>query len=399
MEATVSLRVERKLVYAGVCAESFGKSSDHLKHLADLDISSERIRRATRRVGADRVRQRGQLVREYLQKPIPVQAYGKPAGVTALTMACVMADGGRYQLFDRKLLAKTEEHWKESRIATFLELERVTHDTDPTPTLPDFLRSVSIAKRLAEIGRIPGKNSQNVEYSGKQKSQEPPWSRPKILKKTMEASAACWEEFGPMMASHAWHAGFNTAAAKVFVSDGSSAIEKVQREHFSHYVSVLDLMHALAYSLAAARASTTNNEDAWRRYVQWAEWIWEGKVAQVILSLKEIHQQMGNAPDDAGSDDPREVVRRALVYYTNHQGRMNYPDYRQQGFPITSAIMESSVKQINQRVKGTEKFWSTGGAEAILTLRADYLSDRTLEAYWKSAQRDSDGFRAYATAG
>jgi hypothetical protein len=37
---------------------------------------------------------------------------------------------------------------------------------------------------------------------------------------------------------------------------------------------------------------------------------------------------------------------------------MRYADYRQQGLPITSNYVESAVKQFNQRVKGTEKFWS-----------------------------------------
>ena len=33
------------------------------------------------------------------------------------------------------------------------------------------------------------------------------------------------------------------------------------------------------------------------------------------------------------------------------------------------------MKQINRRVKGSEKFWSTPGGEALLTLRAASLSD------------------------
>ena len=41
---------------------------------------------------------------------------------------------------------------------------------------------------------------------------------------------------------------------------------------------------------------------------------------------------------------------------------------------MTSAV-ESVIKLINQRVKGSEKFWSEPGAEAILQLRADYLSE------------------------
>ena len=53
---------------------------------------------------------------------------------------------------------------------------------------------------------------------------------------------------------------------------------------------------------------------------------------------------------------------------------MDYPEYRRLGLPISSAPVESTIKQINRRVKGTEKFWLEGGAEAILQLRAAQLS-------------------------
>lgn len=55
---------------------------------------------------------------------------------------------------------------------------------------------------------------------------------------------------------------------------------------------------------------------------------------------------------------------------------MDYPRYRREGLPVTSSLAESLVKQINQRVKGTEKFWNDGPTgEAILQLRAARLSD------------------------
>ena len=37
--------------------------------------------------------------------------------------------------------------------------------------------------------------------------------------------------------------------------------------------------------------------------------------------------------------------------------------------------MESVIKQLNRRVKGTEKFWAEGGAEAVLQVRAAYPSE------------------------
>jgi hypothetical protein len=37
--------------------------------------------------------------------------------------------------------------------------------------------------------------------------------------------------------------------------------------------------------------------------------------------------------------------------------------------------VESTIKQINRRVKGSEEFWLEGGAEAILQLRAAQVSE------------------------
>ncbi len=53
--------------------------------------------------------------------------------------------------------------------------------------------------------------------------------------------------------------------------------------------------------------------------------------------------------------------------------RMDYPEYRKQGLPMTSTYVESTVKQINRRMRGTEKFWSHG-VESMRTLVADHLS-------------------------
>lgn len=62
---------------------------------------------------------------------------------------------------------------------------------------------------------------------------------------------------------------------------------------------------------------------------------------------------------------------------------MDYPRYRRLGLPVSSAGVESTVKQRNARVKGTEKFGLEGGAEALLQLRAAHLSqDDSVQRYW-----------------
>ena len=71
---------------------------------------------------------------------------------------------------------------------------------------------------------------------------------------------------------------------------------------------------------------------------------------------------------------------------------MDYPRYRKLGLPITSSLMESTVKQLNRRIKGTEKFWTDPRAEAMLQLKADTLSDSDpLKTFWSTAAHPRNG--------
>jgi hypothetical protein len=94
------------------------------------------------------------------------------------------------------------------------------------------------------------------------------------------------------------------------------------------------------------------------------------------------------------------VVAKTLVYLRNHQDKMHYDAYRKEGLLVTSSLMESAVKQVNQRMKGTEKLWSEGGGEALLQLCADHLSDgEVLKAFWQRRQAKATGQRRYRRAG
>jgi hypothetical protein len=92
---------------------------------------------------------------------------------------------------------------------------------------------------------------------------------------------------------------------------------------------------------------------------------------------------VGPAPPGCPEDDPRRVVAEAVGYVGNNRSRMGYPRYRKLGLPTSSAPVESTIKRLNRRLKGTEKFWSAGGGEALLTVRAAYLSeDGRVRRYW-----------------
>lgn len=103
---------------------------------------------------------------------------------------------------------------------------------------------------------------------------------------------------------------------------------------------------------------------------------WQGEVDQTLDELRTWQTRLGEPPTDCPDTDPRKILSTTITYLTNNRGRMKYSEYRQAGLPVTTAWMESLVKEINYRVKGTEMFWNDPeGAEAILQVRAAALCD------------------------
>ena len=410
VEDTASPRVLAKIVYAGACSAGFVAASRDLAQLADLSISSERVRRACSHAAADRIDHQQQQQKAFQQKPLLEQTQQKPADVEAPDIACVMADGGRYQQLDRSdgavgsRSARKGEHWKESRIGLLAEMTGKQYAEDPQPELPPELRYDAMSETLSEIGHTGCKLDMGEEIVTDSELPNSPSSEglpgPELSRRHVVASRQCWEDFGSLLASQAWYHGFFATPRGVFVSDGSPAIEKLQKTHFRGFTSVADLLHVLSYSLAAARAVSVDEAAARRKYDAWAAKIWKGQVDDVIDELIAYGTKFGEPPPDVSRDDPREVIRRSRVYYENHAERMDYPSYRRQGFPLTSSLMESTVKQVSRRVKGSEKFWSSTGSEAILRLRGEYLSDdEPMKAHWKQRSKNAAGTRAYRSTG
>ncbi len=139
--------------------------------------------------------------------------------------------------------------------------------------------------------------------------------------------------------------------------------------------------------------------ERWQWYVTWMTLLWQGKVRAVIedmeARLERLQPFMGEGK--LPPTDPREALRRTITYLTNNETRMNYPEYRKQGLPVSSSMVESLIKEINYRVKGTEKFWDNPeGAEAILQVRAAQLSDDNRLAEYV-ASRPGSAFRRHET--
>jgi len=394
----------RKVVHAGVHAGSFRQAEADLLALAELSVSSQRVRRATVRIGHERVAQRDEEVEAFMKLPLPAQRRD-PTG-QAPPVACVEMDGGRVQIRNRKGKPTSADEaadssrkgrfWRESKVGCLLGMRSGTWAEDPCPEIP---RVFVDPRRMNEMSReIKGFSSETEPSDQAEGERDVGRKRPEILSKTVIATRQDVHAFGRQLATAAWQRGFAGAARKAFLCDGLAANWTVWKKHFSHYTPILDFVHAVTYVYAAAMAGRAFAA-GWEIYCRWAQAVWSGRVEEVLAELHQRQQELGLPADDDSEQSPRRLVADALRYLTNQQSRMRYDQYRREGLPLTSAHIESTIKQINRRVKGSEKFWSTAGAEALLQLSADYLSDTDpLTPFWRTRHATTSGQRSYQAA-
>lgn len=293
-------------------------------------------------------------------------------------IAVVSCDGGRIRTREpgtgRGVTLAGETGWKETKNAAF---EKMTphpdHQAavDPSPELPSSFRS---AKNVANIAEQP---LPDVPEASVVKADRVVHKGPQRVLRTALASMVCSDEFGPMMKREATRRGFFEAPLRAFVGDGLNWNWSIWKRHFSTFVPILDFVHAIQYLYQAAGALSNDDASGWALYIRHVTLCWTGRIDDVLAELRDSCRDRGVDPSAAiDDDDPLKPVTDAVRYFSNNRDRMDYPRYRRLGLPVTSAPMESLIKQINARVKGTEMFWDNpAGAEAILHVRAAALCD------------------------
>jgi hypothetical protein len=290
--------------------------------------------------------------------------------------------------------------WRDHKVGCLLTMHSREHAEDPCPQIPKtFLNPRRMTKLVRELGHFgaTGPPEADLTLAEPAESIDRP-GRPQPRVKTILASRVCSAVFGGLLAAAAWSRGFAAARCKGFVADGAAMNWTLHARFFSHYVPILDFIHALQYVFAAALTGRPFAE-GWPVYCRWIQAVWSGDVPRVLAELEQRQAEIGLPPRDAAAADPRQIVATTRGYLDRHQTRMDYARYRRLGLPLMSSYVESAVKQINRRVKGTEKFWSERGGEAMLQLRGDYLSDTApLDRFWQQRLQAATGQRCYRRA-
>jgi hypothetical protein len=360
--------LEKKLLVAAF-APSYATGEVVLRKIGGIDLTGRALNKTAVKIGAEMVAARDAGVEAYFQQPLP-RTHAEPK--TPIQLACVSVDGGRMQTRAEGAPGVHDAHWRETKNALFMRMKSQVFTCDPHPDLPACFAD---RKRMRSLLKGVGTEAEQSSAAVGEQPTADDW-RPERLFRTCLSSLEDSDAFGRMMEMEADARGFYHAQKQAFVSDGLPYNWTIQQRHFRDFTPILDFVHAVERLYEAAGALHADADARWQDHLRWARACWRGEVASVIVEWKVHQESLGCPPKDCEKTDPRKILADAIGYFENNAIRMNYPEYRRQGLPTTSAHMESFVKELNVRVKGTEKFWNDGpSGEAILQIRAAALCD------------------------
>jgi hypothetical protein len=399
-QRSYSAAVVDKIVSANAEHKSAYKAQKMLWKLADVSVSVPTIMELSRVIGQElRAELDGQAAAHAAQTLEPQYA-------EAPSLAVVSTDGGRIMTRGEGERGVHEQAWKETKIACLMTMSSTPAEHDPHPDLPACFQDRDYVEQLVRevhsstapvpqnpgnSGEIPAVSAETAAAvaSARRTSAKPPHAeeskkpwRPQRLVRTCVGSLVCSDQFGPLVAGEAQRRGFYQAVRRAFLGDGQAWNWTLQESYFPDFVAVTDFVHPLGYIYDAAKVLTP--EDPWPLHLRAMTACWQGRVSEFLAELR-AWQAAHPAPpaQKLADDDPRAIVQTTVTYLENNQSRMDYPEYRRKGLPVSSSLVESLIKEMNFRVKGTEKFWNRpDGAENILQIRAAALCDDDRLSHW-----------------
>lgn len=314
-------------------AGSFEKASRLLDSLGGLRVSAKQAQLVTERVGAVLAAEREAETGAFLDLTAPDPC-------VAPSVLVVSADGGRVQTRQDD----PSQKWKEDKIG-------VVWETTPSP------------------------EKAGHDYEG---------PRPRI--RSVTATMSDWNALGDHLSALAHRRGYSCASVKLFISDGAFSLRSLRERCLPDAIFILDWAHAVEHVHACSRAGFGDTAQADRWHQRQAARLWEGRVDLVVKNLRSLARRLGPPPDRAGATDPRRILANNVQYFRDNAAGMDYATFRRKGWPIGSGVMESVVKQLGMRVKGSEKHWGLQGVEATLqVVAALHSEDGAWDRFWQHA--------------
>jgi hypothetical protein len=164
----------------------------------------------------------------------------------------------------------------------------------------------------------------------------------------------------------------------VVVTDGERALQiRVRKRLGPEVLLILDFLHVLEKLWKAAYVFHAEGSEEAQDWVYMRAFrILSGEVSQVVKGLRQMvtkRQLRGEA---------KKTLLGVARYLYRNRTRMRYDEYLAEGLPIASGAVEGACKNlVKDRMERSGMRWKEDSAEAMLKLRATYLSGN-FEDYW-----------------
>lgn len=164
------------------------------------------------------------------------------------------------------------------------------------------------------------------------------------------------QQFAPALWALAVAHNVPTAAESSVTADGAEWIWNLVPDYFPDSIQIVDWYHATQHLAQASHALYPDDEQqaqAW--YRQHLDDLFAGLIDPITRPL-----------------DQAELSTHSR-YFRVHRRRMQYQEFREDGYPIGSGTIESGIKQFKARLSAAGMRWSRVGAQRMLILRAAVL--------------------------
>ncbi len=152
-------------------------------------------------------------------------------------------------------------------------------------------------------------------------------------------------------------------------NDGALWIERITASNYPKAVLILDWSHADERLWKVAKAAFGEGTPPAKH---WAETnidrLWHGQTQRVISELLALDWANMVCADD---------IRQSPAYFQARQDKMDYPRFRQAGYPIGSGTVESGINTVvHHRMKRQGRGWKRGNAQSMLAALSELHSQR-----------------------
>lgn len=185
------------------------------------------------------------------------------------------------------------------------------------------------------------------------------------------------EAIGERLWQEALRRGWQTAFDTQVVADAAAWIWNLVADYFYDSLQVVDWFHAVEHLSTAAESAYPDALPTRQR------WLKQHKTILFQGEAEQIGQQLHQLAETA-SPSTQETLQQEAAYFEKHKHRMQYLQWRNDGWLIGSGTVESAAKQYKHRFTAAGMRWKREGLERLIPIRSAVLSG-TFSERWRSA--------------